>query len=165
MEAVTIGQAQKLTSPNPFALLTVSKPGGGTNVMAISWWSYASNHPAAVTACLSAKGYSGQCIQECGHFGLSVVGPRLKEAAMGAGSRSGRDRDKAGELGIPLESCEGFSQEMVSGSRLWISCKLKDTLPVGDHILYVGEVEALRADPAVEGLYAWDGYARLDTVR
>lgn len=165
MEVITIGQAQKLTSPNPFALLTVSKPGGGTNVMAISWWNYASNHPATITACLSMKGYSGQCIQKSGHFGLSVVGPQLKDAAMSAGARSGLGRDKAGELGIPLESCEGFSQEMVSGSRLWISCNLKDTLQVGDHILYVGEVEALRGDPSVEGLYAWDGYARLDTAR
>ena len=164
MEKITIGQAQKMTSPNPFALLTVQKPDGKTTVMAISWWNYASNHPATVVACLSSKGYSGQCIRESGHFGLSVVGAQLKDAALRAGTCSGRDMDKAAELGIPLEKQEGFSQEMVSGSRMWLSCKLKDTLTVGDHVLYVGEVEAALGDPAVEGLFAWEGYGRLDTV-
>lgn len=165
MEQITIGQAEKLTSPNPFALLTVQTPEGHTNVVAISWWSYASNHPATVVACLSSRGYSGHCIQSSGAFGLSVPGPQLKDAALRAGTCSGRNMDKAMELGIPLEACGGCSQEMVSGSRLWISCKLKDTLAVGDHILYVGEVESLLADPSVEGLYAWEGYGRLDTVR
>ena len=56
MDLMTIGQAQKLTSPNPFALLSVRKNDGTTNVMAVSWWNYASNHPATVTVCLSSKG-------------------------------------------------------------------------------------------------------------
>lgn len=164
MEPITIGQAQKLTSPNPFALLTVRKPDGKTNVMAVSWWNYASNHPATVTACLSSKGYSGECIRESGSFGISVVGEQLKEAAIRAGTCSGRDMDKAAALGIPLTDEGGFPQEMVAGSRLWLSCRLKDTLTVGDHVLYVGEVEAIQGDAAVKGLYAWNGYGLLDTV-
>jgi len=72
MDLMTIGQAQKLTSPNPFALLSVRKNDGTTNVMAVSWWNYASNHPATVTVCLSSKGYSGQCIRESGAFGLNI---------------------------------------------------------------------------------------------
>ena len=82
MDLMTIGQAQKLTSPNPFALLSVRKNDGTTNVMAVSWWNYASNHPATVTVCLSSKGYSGQCIRESGAFGLNIVGEPLKEAAI-----------------------------------------------------------------------------------
>lgn len=72
--------------------------------------------------------------------------------------------DKAAAIGIPLTAQEGFSQEMVDGSRLWISCRLKDTLTIGDHVLYVGEVETIMGDPSVKGLYAWEGYGRLDTV-
>ena len=117
MDLMTIGQAQKLTSPNPFALLSVRKNDGTTNVMAVSWWNYASNHPATVTVCLSSKGYSGQCIRESGAFGLNIVGEPLKEAAIKAGCCSGRDMDKAAAIGIPLTAQEGFSQEMVDGSR------------------------------------------------
>ncbi len=31
---ITIAEAQKLSSPNPFALLTTRKPDGTTNIMA-----------------------------------------------------------------------------------------------------------------------------------
>ena len=164
MEAITIGQAQKLTSPNPFALLTVPTPDGRTNVMALSWWTYVSNHPAMVAVCLSQKGYSGGCIAASGSFGLSVVGKALAAPAAGAGGCSGRSVDKAAELGIPLFQPEQFSLPVVEGSRVCLSCRLKDTLTVGDHVLYVGEVEAVLGDPSAEALFAMDGYARLEAL-
>lgn len=164
MEAITIGQAQKLTSPNPFALLTVLTPDGRTNVMALSWWTYASNHPATVVACLSQKGYSGGCITASGGFGLSVVGEALAAPAARAGGCSGRSVDKAAELGIPLFQPEYFLQPVIEGSRVCFSCRLKDTLNVGDHVLYVGEVEAVLGDSSVEALFAMDGYAHLASL-
>ncbi|MDD6346631.1 MAG: flavin reductase family protein [Lachnospiraceae bacterium] len=164
MEKLTIGQAEKLTSPNPFAILTVAAPSGETNVMAISWWNYASNHPATVTACLSKKGFSGSCIAESGHFGLSIVGEGLEEAAFRAGTCSGRSGGKAELLGLPLTDEMNAPQKMVAGSRLWLACKLVNTLDVGDHVLYVGEVEDIMGDASVKGLYAMDGYARLSVV-
>lgn len=78
LKEITIGTAQKLTSPNPFALLTAGRPDGGVNVMAVSWWTYASNHPPVLAVCLSKKGYSGGCIQREGTFTLSVVGEALR---------------------------------------------------------------------------------------
>lgn len=165
MEKLTIGQAEKLTSPNPFAILTASTPSGETNVMAISWWNYASNHPATITACLSKKGFSGNCISESGHFGLNIVGESLKESAFRAGTCSGRDGGKAEKLGIPLTDDMKAPQKMVEGSRLWMSCKLVNTLDIGDHVLYVGEVEDIEGDANVKGLYAFDGYSRLDVIK
>ena len=38
MELISIGAAQKLTSPNPFGLVTARKPDGSTNVMALPRW-------------------------------------------------------------------------------------------------------------------------------
>ena len=49
-------EIQKMVSPNPFGLLTALKPDGTTNIMAVSWWSFVSNHPAMVAVCLSNKG-------------------------------------------------------------------------------------------------------------
>lgn len=164
MEKLTIGQAEKLTSPNPFAILTVATPSGETNAMAISWWNYASNHPATVTACLSKKGYSGSCIVESGHFGLNIVGENVKDAAFKAGTCSGRDGGKAEKLGLPLTDAMNAPQKMVEGSRLWMSCKLVNTLEIGDHVLYVGEVEDIEGDAGVKGLYAFNGYALLDVI-
>ena len=164
MESVTIGAAQKLTSPNPFALVTARKPDGTTNVMALSWWTYVSNHPATLAVCLSNKGYTGSLIATDGRFALSIVGKELKEAALKAGACSGRDGDKAALLGIPLEEAEGFGPKLVSGSRLCFACTLTASYPMEDHTLYVGRIDRILADPSVEGLYAFQGYGALDTI-
>ena len=48
MTDLTIGQAQRMTAPAPFALLTSADKEGKTNIMAVSWWTYLSNHPVKI---------------------------------------------------------------------------------------------------------------------
>lgn len=72
--AVNIGAVQKLTSPNPFARVSTLRPDGGANLMALSWWTFASNHPPLVAVALSKKGWSGELITENGEFGLKNPG-------------------------------------------------------------------------------------------
>ena len=165
MEPITISASQKLTSPNPFALVTAEKPDGTCNVMALSWWTYVSNHPATLAICLSNKGYTSSCIDASGSFGLSVVGPERKEAALKAGSCSGRDLDKAASLGIPLVDLPGARTKLVAGSRVCFACTAVGKYPMGeDHTLFVGRIEQIFGDPSVPALYAQQGYGALDTV-
>ena len=85
MKNISIGQAQRLTAPAPFGLLSVRRNDGGTNLMAVSWWTYLSNHPPMLGVCLSKKGLSGSLITESGEFALSIVGENLREAALNCG--------------------------------------------------------------------------------
>ena len=164
MTDINIGQAQRLTAPCPFALLSTKKDDGGTNLMAVSWWSYLSNHPPTLGACLSKKGLSGELIRKNGEFGLSLVGEDLREAALNCGRCSGRTTDKAADFGIPLEDASAIGTKLVAGSRVQFECRLVDTKEVADHVLYIAEIAAIHADPEVRHLFAFDGYARLDTV-
>ena len=72
MKEMTLSQAEVLTSPNPFALIVSKKEDGKANLMAVSWWTYVSNHPPMVVASLSNKGLSGGCISAQGVFTLCV---------------------------------------------------------------------------------------------
>lgn len=164
MERITIGQAENLTSPNPFALLTVHTPTGETNVMAVSWWTYASNNPPMIAVSLSNKGFSGKCIENSGAFGLNIVGENLRTEAFLAGTCSGQFGGKATKLKIPLYSFEPAHQNMILGSRLWLCCSLRNQMTAGDHTLYLGEVESAWGDSSVNALFAFDGYKRLDLV-
>ena len=164
MNNIPVGQAQKLTAPAPFGLLSTKKPVGGTNLMAISWWTYLSNHPPMLGVCLSKKGLSGSLIEERGEFGLSIVGEELKDAAKRCGGVSGRNIDKAAEFGIPLAAASSISTPVVAGSRVVFECRLKDQIEAGDHIFYLAEIAAVQGDAGVRQLFAWDGYARLDPV-
>ena len=151
MQNITIGQAQRLTAPAPFGLLSVRKEDGSTNLMAVSWWTYLSNHPPSLGVCLSKKGLSGSLLEESGEFALSIVGESLREAALKCGGCSGRAHDKATEFGIPLEEAD-------------VIRRLSSRTEVGDHVFYIGEIAAIRGDASVSQLFAWDGYARLDPV-
>ncbi len=164
MEDIGIGMAQRLTAPCPFALLSTLKEDGSTNLMAVSWWTYLSNHPPTVGACLSKKGLSGELIRRSGEFGLSIVGSELKEAALRCGSCSGRTADKAAQFGIPLEKAAVIAPALVAGSRVQFECRLTDVKEVADHVLYIAEVAAIHADPEKKALFAFDGYGRLDCV-
>ncbi len=165
MTDITIGQAQRLTAPCPFALLSTLKEDGSTNLAAVSWWTYLSNHPATLGVCLSKKGLSGSLIERSGEFGLSIVGEALKDAALQCGRCSGRTVDKASAFSIPLESAGLITAKLVSGSRVVFECRLTGSTEVGDHVLYIAEIAACRGDESVRQLFAYDGYARLDLAR
>ncbi|MCR5576578.1 MAG: flavin reductase family protein [Oscillospiraceae bacterium] len=164
MTDLTIGQAQRLTAPCPFALLSTLRDDGGTNLMAVSWWSYLSNRPPMLGACLSKKGLSGELIRKSGEFALSIVDETLKEAALRCGTCSGRTADKAAEFGIALADAEKIAPQVVRDSRVVFECRLVDAREVSDHVLYIAEIVAIRGDADKKALFAFDGYGRLDTV-
>ena len=162
--AVNIGAIQRALSPNPFCLVATGKADGSTNLMALSWWTFLSNHPATVGVCLSKRGHSGELIRAKGEFALCFVTDALKDAAFRCGTCSGRDQDKAAAFGIALKPAEACSFAVVRDSKAVLECKLVDTKEVGDHIFYIGEVVAASCDPEAKQLYAFDGYGRLDTI-
>ena len=124
MEKITAAQAQRLTAPSPFALLSSLKEDGSTNLMAVSWWTFLSNRPPMIGVCLGKTGASGKLIQSTGEFAPKIV----------------------------------------SGSRVVFECRLTDMKEVTDHIFYIAEITACSGDDSVKQLFAWDGYARLDTA-
>lgn len=164
MKNISIGQAQRLTAPAPFGLLSVRRNDGGTNLMAVSWWTYLSNHPPMLGVCLSKKGLSGSLITESGEFALSIVGENLREAALNCGRCSGRDTDKAARFGIRLVPASVIETQVVEDSRVVFECRLKDSVEAGDHIFYLAEIEAVHGDEETKALFAFDGYARLDSL-
>lgn len=164
MQDLTIGQAQRLTAPAPFGLLSVLKEDGSTNLMAVSWWTYLSNHPPSLGVCLSKKGLSGSLIEATGEFGLSIIGDSLRDAALKCGSCSGRVCDKAEEFRIPLEEASVIEPKIVRESRIVFECLLRNCTEVGDHVFYIGEIVSILGDASVPQLFAWDGYARLDPL-
>ena len=100
---LTAGQAQRLTTPAPFGLVSTKKEDGSTNLMAVSWWCFLSNHPPMLGVCLSKKGLSGSLIEKNGEFTLNIPGESIKEAALNCGRCSGRTVNKPVEFGIELE--------------------------------------------------------------
>ncbi len=132
--------------------------------MALSWWTYLSNHPATIGICTSKRGYTGTLIQDSNEFCLCIPNEQLKEAAFRCGTCSGRERSKSEEFGIALKDSVRVKTKHVAKSALVMECRLQNIIDVGDHNFYIAEVLECYADPTVHPLFALDGYRRLDTV-
>lgn len=159
-----IGEIQKLTSPNPFALVSVAKPDGTTNLMAISWWMFSSNNPPQVAVCTSKKGYTGELINKTKEFGLNIVDESLRDSAFSCGTCSGRTENKAEKLGIELVDAKEIGAKLVKASKAAMECKLVDSLELSDHVIYVGEIVAASTDPDKKQLFAINGYKELSAL-
>lgn len=92
---------------------------------------------------------------------LTIPGKEIADAVMGCGSVTGRDTDKASQFGIELAEVEGSAIKIPVHSSVAIQCSLKEYHEVGDHYLYICDVEQVYSDESKEALFAWNGYAKV----
>ena len=164
MKVIDIPRSLQYSLPHLFALL-VTEDADKRNVMAVSWFCFASMKPPKLLVCLSNKGYSGELIRKAGQFTLCVPTESIKDKAMEAGRSSGRTADKAARLGFEWVLPEGFKIPAVAGSRVAWSLALCDTMMAGDHTVYLADVNSAALVSEQESLYAFNGYRELRTLQ
>lgn len=164
MEKISLPQASRLTSPNPVTVVCTEKPDGTTNLATVSWWTYLSYQPNMIAYAMAKTSYSGEMVRQNKKVVITIPGAEIADAVMGCGSTTGRNTDKAAKFGIDLVKVEGSTIQIPTHSRVAIVCSLKEYHEVGDHYLYICNVEQVYGNEAEEALFAWEGYARLRPV-
>lgn len=165
MNKINLPQAAKLTSPNPVSVVCTMKPDGSTNLVTVSWWTYLSFNPNMIAYAMAKTSYSGEMVRNTKKVILTIPGAEIADAVMGCGSTTGRNMDKAEKFGIELAEIEGNSIKIPFHSRVAIQCSLKEYYEVGDHYLYICNVEQAYGNDAEEALFAWNGYSQLRPAR
>lgn len=161
MNKITLPQAAGLTSPNPVTIVCTQKPDGSTNLATVSWWTYLSFNPNMIAYAMAKTSYSGEMMRNNKKVILTIPGAEIAEAVMGCGSTTGRNTDKAVKFGIELAEVEGSTIKIPAHSRVAIQCSLKEYHEVGDHYLYICDVEQVYGNEAEEALFAWNGYGKV----
>lgn len=161
MKKINLPQASRLTSPNPVTVVCTEKPDGSTNLATVSWWTYLSFNPNMIAYAMAKTSYSGEMVRNNRKVVLTIPGTEITDAVMGCGSTTGRDTDKAAKFDIALANVEGSSIQIPAHSRVAIVCSLKEYHEVGDHYLYICDVEQVYGDESEEALFAWNGYSQL----
>ena len=165
MNKINLPQATKLTSPNPVTVVCTMKPDGSTNLATVSWWTYLSFKPNMIAYAMAKTSYSGEMVRDTQKVTLTIPGVEIADAVMGCGSTTGRDTDKVEKFDIELAEIEGSSIKIPVHSRVAIQCSLKEFREVGDHYLYICNVEQVYGNEAEEALFAWNGYSQLRSAR
>ena len=161
MNKINLPQASRLTSPNPVSVVCTKKPDGSTNLATVSWWTYLSFNPNMIAYAMAKTSYSGEMVRNNREIILTIPGVEIADAVMGCGSTTGRNTDKATKFGITMANVEGSSIQIPVHSRVAIVCRLKEYHEVGDHYLYICNVERVYGDETEEALFAWNGYSQL----
>ena len=64
-------------------------------------------------------------------------------------------------FGIELTEVEGSDIKIPVHSRVAIVCSMKEYHEVGDHYLYICDVEQVYGNEVEEALFAWNGYSQV----
>ena len=161
MKKINLPQDSRLTSPNPVTVVCTEKPDGSTNLATVSWWTYLSFNPNMIAYAMAKTSYSGEMVRNNRKVILTIPGAEIADAVMGCGSTTGRDTDKVSKFNIELKAVEGSAIQIPVHSRVAIVCSLKEYHEVGDHYLYICDVEQVYGDESEEALFAWNGYSQL----
>ncbi len=161
MKKINLPRAAKLTSPNPVSIVCTEKPDGSTNLATVSWWTYLSFNPGMIAYAMAKTSYSGEMVRNNQKVILTIPSAEIADAVMGCGSTTGRDTDKVWKFGIELAEVEGSSIKIPAHSCVAIQCGMKEYHEVGDHYLYICDVEQVYGDENGNALFAWNGYAKV----
>lgn len=161
MNKISLPQATRFTSPNPVTIVCTQKPDGSTNLATVSWWTYLSFNPDMIAYAMAKTSYSGEMVRDNKKVILTIPGAEIAESVMGCGSTTGRNTDKAEKFGIELSEVENSSIKIPVHSRVAIQCSLKEYHEVGDHYLYICDVEQVYGNAKEEALFAWSGYGKV----
>lgn len=161
MEKITLPKASELTSPNPVTIVCTQKPDGGTNLATVSWWTYLSFNPSMIAYAMAKTSYSGKMVRDNKKVILTIPGSEIADAVMGCGSTTGRNTDKITEFGIEMQAVPDSGIQIPLHSRVAIQCNLKEFVEVGDHYLYICNVEQVYGNEQEEAVFAWNGYSQI----
>jgi len=116
----------------------------GHNVMAVEWTNHVSYSPGLIAIHLGRGKTTGENIESSKAFGVSLAASDQNVVSSVAGGYSGRDVDKVAilkELGVEFSNGKKVDVLLVEGAAMQAECKLVKSLEIGDHKMYVGEVQ------------------------
>lgn len=136
-----------MLNPSPVVLVSCAEKGktGKRDLVTVAWAGTVNSEPPMVSVSLRKERYSHGLISASGEFVVNLVDEDLARATDFCGVRSGRDIDKAAELGLTLTEAEGLeAAPRVDGAPVSLACRVRQVLELGSHDMFIGEVVAVQ---------------------
>jgi flavin reductase (DIM6/NTAB) family NADH-FMN oxidoreductase RutF len=136
-----------MLNPSPVVLVSCAEKGktGKRDLVTVAWAGTVNSEPPMVSVSLRKERYSHGLISASGEFVVNLVDEGLARATDFCGVRSGRDIDKAAELGLTLTEAEGLeAAPRVDGAPVSLACRVRQVLELGSHDMFIGEVVSVQ---------------------
>ncbi len=136
-----------LLSPVPVVLVSCggTKPGEAPNLITIAWAGTVCSEPPMLSISVRPERHSYDLIRTSGEFVVNVPSVRQARVTDWCGVVSGRDEDKFAKSGLTPGKALVVRPPIVQECPLNIECKVRQTLKLGSHVMFVAEVVAIQA--------------------
>ena len=135
-----------MLNPVPAVMVSVTDKEGKSNIITVAWTGTICTNPAMVYISVRPERHSYQMIKESGEFVINLTTEKLVKATDYCGVKSGRDVDKFKDMKLtPLES-KYISAPGIEESPVNIECKVKQTIDLGSHHMFIAEVLGVTVD-------------------
>ena len=139
----TVLPPSTLLSPTPVVLVSCADPKqpDKPDMVTVAWAGTVNSEPPMVSVSLRKDRWSHGMITASGEFAVNLIDEKMARALDFCGVRSGRDTDKAKETGLNYMPADGLkTAPAVQGAPLSLCCKVRRTLELGSHDMFIGEV-------------------------
>jgi flavin reductase (DIM6/NTAB) family NADH-FMN oxidoreductase RutF len=116
-----------------------SRAGGVRNLMTLNWASQLALQPKLVGVSVEREALSHRLVQEGGVFSLSLI-HRDERAVVRRFVKPAVDDEEAGTLAGQAVRRARTGAPILASAVAWLDCEVRQSLEVGSHTLFVGEV-------------------------
>jgi flavin reductase (DIM6/NTAB) family NADH-FMN oxidoreductase RutF len=134
---------------------------GKKNIITIGMFGFFSGNPTLLGIGIAPARYSYDLIRKSREYIVNVVDEKLIEAVRICGQKSGRDCDKFSLAKLTPEKGVKVNAPYIKESPVNIECKVVQEIETGDHVWFIGEVQATHVNEDYDWkqglLFKWVG--------
>jgi flavin reductase (DIM6/NTAB) family NADH-FMN oxidoreductase RutF len=138
--------AGTLAVPSPVWVVGTYDDEGRPNMMTAAWGGICCSRPPCIYVSLREATYSHGNIVSLKAYTVSIPGERHWKEADYTGIATGRDTDKFEDTGLTATNSELVDAPYVEEYPLVLECRLKETVKLGLHTMFVGEVVDVKVE-------------------
>lgn len=144
-----ISRFTRLIHPMPAFLITCVGDDDRPNAIAIAWLTPVSTDPPLLTFAIHPRRYSYELLQQNPAFVVNVMGFEQAPEVLFCGRCSGRDVDKFEQANLTAVDARTVDAPAIAEAVAHVECSVEAKHVAGDHVLVVGRIKAVVAEPGV----------------
>ncbi|MFW6138341.1 MAG: flavin reductase family protein [Spirochaetota bacterium] len=141
--------AKTIVFPTPVFIVGSYDNEGRPNVMTAAWSGICCSDPPCIAVSVRHSRYTHQNIVSRKAFTINVPSEEHAGIADYFGIASGKNKDKVSAAGLTAVKSELVEAPYIQEFRLVLECRLVNTVELGSHAQFIGQIMDVKADEEV----------------
>ncbi len=138
--------------PSNVAVIGV-RVGDKQNFMPAAWNVGLSYHPPLYGVSVGTERHTHKLLSEAESFTVNFIESKYVSKIRSLGRSTGSEMDKIKEFNISTSEAEKINAPMLGFAYCSFECVKKESILIGDHTLFVGEIVLIKVDKRAVGIY------------